>query len=126
VLVSYKQGIIGTEDFLAPERTFSEKTNRPLELCDTLQPQGWGYLKADDGHHKTPDQVMTMLGKGAGLPANLLLNTGPLPDGSVHPEDVATLSEVGRRLRSKGWPAPITPSPEAPQQKKKKGGAATP
>lgn len=126
VLVSYKQGIIGTEDFLAPERTFSEKTNRPLELCDTLQPQGWGYLKADDGHHKTPDQVMTMLGKGAGLPANLLLNTGPLPDGSVHPEDVATLSEVGRRLRSKGWPAPLTPSPEAPQQKKKKGGAATP
>jgi hypothetical protein len=28
---------------------------------------------------------------------NLLLNTGPLPDGSIHP-DVATLCEVGRRL----------------------------
>lgn len=126
VLVSYKQGLIGTEDFLAPERTFSQKADRPLELCDTLQPQGWGYMKADDGHHKTPDQVLTMLGKAAGLPANLLLNTGPLPDGAIHPEDVATLSEVGRRLRAQGWPAPIAPSPEAPRQKKKKGGNAIP
>lgn len=120
VLVSYKQGLLGTEDFLAPERTFSKKSDRPLELCDTLQPQGWGYIKADDGHHKSPDQVMTMLGKAAGLNANLLLNTGPLPDGSIHPEDVATLKEVGRRLRSSGWPAPIAPSPEAPKQKRKK------
>ena len=31
--------------------------------------------------------------------ANLLLNTGPLPDGSIHPDDVATLLEVGRRLK---------------------------
>ena len=126
VLVSYKQGIIGKEDFLAPERTFSEKPDRPLELCDTLQPHGWGYTKADDGQHKTPDQVMTMLGKAAGLPANLLLNTGPMPDGSIHPEDVTTLTEVGRRLRTQGWPAPIAPTPAAPKQKKKKGGDSAP
>ena len=31
--------------------------------------------------------------------ANLLLNTGPLPDGSIHPEDLATLKDVGQRLR---------------------------
>lgn len=61
-----------------------------------------------------------MLGKAAGLKANLLLNTGPLPNGSIHPEDVVTLKEVGRRLRSVGWPAPIAPSPEAPKQKRKK------
>lgn len=42
VLVSYKQGLLGTEDFLAPERTFSQKSDRPLELCDTLQPQAGG------------------------------------------------------------------------------------
>ena len=35
---------------------------------------------------------------------NLLLNTGPLPDGSIHPEDVQTLREVGRRIRAHGWP----------------------
>ncbi|MBI5688521.1 MAG: alpha-L-fucosidase [Verrucomicrobia bacterium] len=126
VLVSYKQGLIGQEDFLAPERTFSQKPDRPLELCDTLQPRGWGYIREDDGHHKTPEQVRIMLGRAAGLPANLLLNTGPLPDGSIHPEDVVTLTEVGRRLRRDGWPAPIAPSPEAPKQKKKKSGSANP
>jgi alpha-L-fucosidase len=30
---------------------------------------------------------------------NLLLNAGPLPDGSVHADDVNTLREAGRRLR---------------------------
>ncbi len=120
VLISYKQGLTGAEDFLAPERNYSQKPDRPLELCDTLQPHGWGYMKEDDGHHKTPDQVMTMLGKAAGLPANLLLNTGPLPDGTIHPEDVATLTEAGRRLHRDGWPAPIAPKPEAPKGKKKK------
>ncbi len=34
------------------------------------------------------------------IEGNLLLNTGPLPDGSIHGEDVATLREVGRRLKA--------------------------
>jgi len=36
--------------------------------------------------------------------ANLLLNTGPLPDGSTHAGDEATLREVGRRLKQGGFP----------------------
>ena len=104
VLVSYKQGFLGTEDFMAPERHWQGKPTKPLELCDTLQPKGWGYIKADDGNHKTADQVMEMLIAAAALPANLLLNTGPLPDGSIHPEDVATLKEVGMRIRDTGFP----------------------
>jgi alpha-L-fucosidase len=109
VLVSYKQGLIGTEDFLAPERKFDQKPDKPLELCDTLQPHGWGYIKADDGKHKTPDQVMGMLAKARGFPANLLLNTGPLPDGSIHGDDATTLREVGRRIHQHGWPSPPSP-----------------
>jgi alpha-L-fucosidase len=104
VLISYKQGLTGLEDFLAPERKYDQKPDRPLELCDTLQPRGWGYIKADDGQHKTPDQVMAMLAKAASLPANLLLNTGPLPDGTIHPEDVQTLRAVGARLKAEGFP----------------------
>jgi len=99
VLVSYKQGLLGTEDFKAPERHWKEKSEIPLEVCDTLQPRGWGYIKKDDGKHKSADQVMVMLEKANDMGANLLLNTGPLPDGSIHPEDVKTLKEVGRRLR---------------------------
>jgi len=99
VLLSYKQGLLGTEDFRAPERKWQGESDKPLEICDTLQPKGWGYIKEDDGKHKTPDDVMAMLEKAKGMNANLLLNTGPLPDGSIHPEDVATLREVGKRLR---------------------------
>jgi len=120
VLVSYKQGLNGDEDFLAPERKYDQKPDRPLELCDTLQPRGWGYMKEDDGHHKTADDVITMLARAASLPANLLLNTGPLPDGSIHPEDVKTLRSVGEILRQRGWPAPVAFPPEAPKAKKKK------
>jgi len=100
VLVSYKQGLLGTEDFKAPERKFKGESKVPLELCDTLQPHGWGYTKKDDGKHKTADKVMKMLANAKKLNANLLLNTGPLPDGSIHPEDIKTLKEVGRRRRS--------------------------
>jgi len=99
VLVSYKQGLIGTEDFKAPERHFKGTSKVPLEVCDTLQPHSWGYDRADDGKHKTADQVMAMLARADTLGANLLLNTGPLPDGAICPADVKTLKEVGRRLR---------------------------
>jgi alpha-L-fucosidase len=71
-----------------------------LEICDTLQPYSWGYDRKDDKGHKSADQVMEMLMRAKTRGANLLLNTGPLPDGSIHPGDVKTLREVGRRLRS--------------------------
>lgn len=100
VLVSYKQGLLGTEDFRAPERHWKGESEVPLEICDTLQPRGWGYIQADDGKHKTPDEVMAMLERARSIPANLLLNTGPLPDGSIQSEDVTTLREVGRRLKA--------------------------
>lgn len=99
VLVSYKQGLLGTEDFKAPERHFNETSDVPLELCDTLQPYSWGHDRSNEGVHKSADQVMEMLKKAGDIKANLLLNTGPLPDGSIHTEDVKTLSEVGRRLK---------------------------
>jgi len=73
VLVSYKQGLLGTEDFKAPERHWKGKSEIPLEICDTLQPRGWGYIKKDNGKHKSADQVMVMLKKANDMGANLLL-----------------------------------------------------
>ncbi|MHC4942262.1 MAG: alpha-L-fucosidase [Planctomycetota bacterium] len=123
-LISSKQGITGTEDFAAPERSghsledtirkrygdkagdiaakaWASNKKKHNEICDTLQPHGWGYIEKDDTKHKSSDQVMAMLEKANDMNANLLLNTGPLPDGSIHPEDVYTLREVGRRLRTR-------------------------
>ncbi|MBT3193790.1 MAG: alpha-L-fucosidase precursor [Verrucomicrobia bacterium] len=99
VLVSYKQGYLGTEDFMAPERHFKGKAAKPLEICNTLQGHSWGYDSADEGRHRKPNAVMDMLKKAKAMPANLLLNTGPLPDGSIHPDDIETLRAVGQRLR---------------------------
>jgi alpha-L-fucosidase len=105
VLVSYKQGMLGTEDFLAPERKYkaNEKPLKPLEICDHLQKKGWGYTKVEDGNHKTKEDVIKMLKKANSYPANLLLNTGPLPSGEMHPEDVKVLREVGKEIKKSGW-----------------------
>lgn len=100
VLISYKQGYLGTEDFMAPERHWKEMPTKPIEICNTLQEYSWGYDRADERRHRRPDEVMKMLADAQAMPANLLLNTGPRPDGSIHPDDVNTLREVGRRVRN--------------------------
>ena len=125
-LIAFKQGATGTEDFASPERVSPERPGHSLadrvrerigpeqaevaarawagnkdkhnEICDTLQPGAWGYAQDDDGKHRTPDEVLHMLAEAQAQNCNLLLNTGPLPDGSIHPEDVKTLQEVGKRL----------------------------
>ena len=104
-LVSYKQGMLGTEDFLAPEHKYKKGSTpvKPLEICDHLQRKGWGYLSSEDGNHKTKDEVLKMLKTAASYPANLLLNTGPLASGEMHPEDVKVLRQVGAEIKSRGW-----------------------
>ena len=119
-LISAKQGANGTEDFAAPERhghgfadrfenpelkkapalAWERNKNKHNEICDTLQPRVWGYKKDDDNKHKNADEVITMLDAAASANCNLLLNTGPLPDGSIDVVDAATLKEVGKRLRA--------------------------
>ena len=113
-LICFKQGANGDEDFVAPERTLAahrtggelgrqvwEKNKAKLpEICDTLQERIWGYRKADDGKHRDADWVIKTLEYTASIRGNLLLNTGPLPDGSIDPTDAATLREAGRRLKA--------------------------
>ena len=46
--------------------------------------------------------VMEALEEAEGINANLLVNTGPLAEGSIHEVDAKTLREVGKRLRRRG------------------------
>ena len=104
VLVAYKQGLLGTEDFYAPEhRAVDRPGGKPIEICTTMTPRSWGYLAAAAGAHKSADEVWETLRQAGQRGCNLLLNTGPLPDGSIG-EDEAPLREVGERLRREGFP----------------------
>lgn len=110
-LICYKSGLYPElEDFMAPEQpqvaaAQKNRVGKPMEICRTMQKHGpkapkgalWGWL--DGADHVTADEVLGMLGDAEAKDANLLLNVGPLPDGSLHPEDVAVLKEVGRRRR---------------------------
>jgi alpha-L-fucosidase len=105
VLVSYKQGLLGTEDFFAPEhKAVPNARGKPMEICSTLQKGSWGY------HEKLPrldaDEALQALRRANDAGANLLLNTGPHPDGSIDRTDAATLREVGRRHAGKKGATP--------------------
>ncbi|MDR3622133.1 MAG: alpha-L-fucosidase [Paludisphaera borealis] len=75
-------------------------TALPLETCLTMN-QSWGYNATDD-HYKSPEQIIQALVGAAGRGANLLLNVGPKPDGTIGPEFTERLLTVGRWLESNG------------------------
>jgi len=104
VLVSYKQGLLGTEDFVAPEHKAVDSAGKPGEICTTMTPRSWGYLAEAAGNHLSIKQVWEKLREAGRANCNLLLNTGPLPDGSIDPEDEAVLRQVGERLREEHFP----------------------
>lgn len=124
-LVSFKQGATGNEDFAAPERqaaglhsydsilparransqavaarAWDKNRTKLVEVCDTMQPGVWGYNRSDDQKHRTAPEVLTLYHQARARHANLLLNTGLLPDGSVFPHDQETLRQVGRMIAS--------------------------
>ena len=117
-LISYKYGVEAVgEDFLAPEEnqlrlvhetgadfadSGSSRNGRPMEINTALQKGPWGYDK--ESVHLSANELMKKNQFAASRDANLLINTGPLGDGSIHPDDLASLKEVGRRLRLDGWP----------------------
>lgn len=128
-LISFKQGATGDEDFAAPERKgeslqdrFTDPRAREVarnawehnrdkhnEICDTMQPGWWGYNADDAGQHRGPDEVLAALGAARQANCNLLMNTGPLPEGDIDPTDAATLREVGQRLREGLGDAEVLP-----------------
>ena len=122
-LISFKQGATGTEDFAAPERkslSLQEKVRAEFgdgaaevarkaweanagkhnETCSTLQRGAWSYEDDSDGRHPhlNAEEVLELLRDARNRKMNLLLNTGPLPDGSIHPKDVATLKKVRTKI----------------------------
>lgn len=112
-LISAKWGYLGTEDYYAPEYHWLERnpdktkemveSGKPIEICTHIA--GWGYWEENDGTHRGADSVIENLAYAGRFDANLLLNTAPLPDGSIDKQDAETLKSIGDYIRKNGFPS---------------------
>jgi alpha-L-fucosidase len=85
----------GYGDYDTPEQNFP--VTRPAykwwELCMTVN-DNWGF-HFDDTHWKTPYELITIFTDVISNGGNFLLDIGPKADGSIPPEDVNVLKELG-------------------------------
>ncbi len=72
----------------------------PLETSLTMN-NSWGFNIADRNFKSSRD-LIGYLARAAGHGANLLLNVGPRPDGTIQPEAAERLREMGRWLTTHG------------------------
>jgi alpha-L-fucosidase len=72
----------------------------PLETSLTMN-QSWGF-DLTDRNFKSARELIGYLVRAAGNDANLLLNVGPRPDGTIQPEAVERLKAIGEWLRHFG------------------------
>jgi alpha-L-fucosidase len=70
--------------------------HKPIEVCGTKQERNL-WFNRDDARHLSLEEVMDAVDHARALGGNLLLNTGPLGDGSIHPRDRETLVQLGQR-----------------------------
>jgi alpha-L-fucosidase len=72
----------------------------PLEMAETMN-QSWGFSLTDD-KFKSAETLIRTLVNAAGRGANLVLNTGPMPNGRLQPESLEILTQFGAWLKVYG------------------------
>ena len=72
----------------------------PLETCETMN-NSWGFNLFDKKFKSTKELVQYLV-RAAGYNGNFLLNVGPMPNGKIQPEFVATLREIGTWTEKNG------------------------
>ena len=77
-----------------------EVSRLPLETCQTMNGM-WGY-KVQDQNYKSVNTLIRLLARTSAKGANLLLNVGPQPDGSIPEAALSRLHEMGQWLRRNG------------------------
>lgn len=92
----------GYGDYDTPEQNFP--VSRPAypwwELCMTTN-NNWGY-QPQDTNWKTPYEVITIFADVISYGGNLLLDIGPKEDGTIPPEQVHILKELGKWTAKNG------------------------
>jgi alpha-L-fucosidase len=119
LIVANKHGPTGTEDYFDTEHGLNPPGMDPnydrnaakgkkLEVCTSMA-GGWGWhaekhFLPGERHCIPADRIYEHLKMLNTFGANLLLNLGPRWDGSIEPEQVRALLEVGERIRAGGYP----------------------
>ena len=75
--------------------------DRPVEQCDVIQENVWGY-RIGEQRFRTAPEVVAMLARAAAKDSNLLMNIGPDGSGLLPEKAVAVMREVGRWMRCNG------------------------
>jgi alpha-L-fucosidase len=86
----------GYGDYATPEQGLPlRKPKEPFwELCMTIN-DSWGY-QGNDKEYKTSGQIIKLFTECIGMGGNMLLDIGPMPDGTIPSQQIATLKELGR------------------------------
>jgi alpha-L-fucosidase len=71
-----------------------------LEMCETMN-GSWGFNLIDT-NYKSVKQLIHTLVRASGYGSNFLLNTGPMPNGRIQPENVDTLLAIGKWMEQYG------------------------
>ena len=72
----------------------------PKEVCETIN-GSWGF-NLQDKKHKSDKELIQYLINAAGYGSNLLLNVGPMPNGEIQSEHIASLKNIGKWLDQNG------------------------
>jgi alpha-L-fucosidase len=125
VLISWKQGATGTEDFASPEDKFQshedyarqrfgeeganraklgfEKNRRKHnEICTCVQKGAWGYKRGAE--NRSVEELYDALGNANENNCNLLLNIGPAADGAITAEHEKIFINLGEKITREGFP----------------------
>jgi alpha-L-fucosidase len=86
----------GYGDYATPEQ--NTPVHRPKgrwwELCMTIN-NNWGFQHSDT-NWKTPTEIISIFADAIGSGGNLLLDIGPMEDGTIPREQVTVLKELGK------------------------------
>lgn len=96
-------GDFGTPENYVPATGWRNEDGslRLWEVCMTMNFNGWGYNHYETEFRNGPQltrQLIEIASKGG----NFLLNIGPRPDGTIQPEFVEKLKQIGAWLRVNG------------------------
>ncbi|ULL15386.1 alpha-L-fucosidase [Paenibacillus sp. H1-7] len=93
IVINNRSGTV--EDYVTPERKIeASKEGLPWESCLSICPLSWSYVP-DSPNRKTAAAIIRDLIEIAAGGGNLLLNTGPKPDGSMNETEIGSILEAG-------------------------------